>query len=76
MIVVKSEIQKVVALSTTEVETISIVQCVHELLYVMKLIESLKLKVRKSMIIYTNNKAAVDLINEWSIQGRTKVYGL
>ena len=72
MIAVKSTMQKVVALSTTEAETIVIIQCVQELLYVMKLIESLKLKVRKPMIVYTDNKGAVDLINEWIIGGGTK----
>ena len=38
----------------------------------MKLIESLKLKVRKPMIVYSDNKGAVDLINGWSIGGGTK----
>ena len=41
VIAVKSGMQKIVALSTTEAETIAIVQCVQELLYVMKLIASL-----------------------------------
>ena len=72
VIAVKSGMQKVVALSTTEAETIAIVQCVQELLYVMKLIESLKLKVRKPMLVYSDNKGAVDLINGWSIGGGTK----
>ena len=72
VIVVKSGMQKIVALSTTEAEAIAIVQCVQELLYVMKLIESLKLKVRKPMIVYSDNKGAVDLVNGWSIGGGTK----
>ena len=38
----------------------------------MKLIESLKLKVRKPMIVYSDNKGAVDLVNGWSIGGGTK----
>ena len=72
VVAVKSGMQKVVALSTTEAETIAIVQCVQELLYIMKLIESLKMKVRKPMIVYSDNKGAVDLINGWSIGGGTK----
>ena len=72
VIAVESGIQKVVGLSITEAETIAIVQCVQELLYVMKLIESLKLKVKKPMIVYSDNKGAVDLINGWSIGGGTK----
>ena len=38
----------------------------------MKLIESLKLKVSKPMIVYTDNNGAVDLINGWSIGGGIK----
>ena len=43
--------QKGVALSITEVENISIVQCFQGLLYIIVLIESLNLKVRKEMIV-------------------------
>ena len=60
------------ALSTTEAEIIALVQCVQEMLYVMKLIESLGLKVRKPMIMHSDNKGAVDLVNGWSVGGGTK----
>ena len=46
MIAEKSEMQKIVALSVTEAEIIAIVQCVQEMLYVKKLLESMNLKVR------------------------------
>ena len=64
--------QKIVALSVTEAEVIAIVQCVQEMIYIMKLVESLKLKVRKPMMVNTDNKGAVDLINGWSVGGGTK----
>ena len=38
----------------------------------MKLIESMKVKVRKPMIIYSDNRGAVDLVNGWSVGGGTK----
>ena len=72
IIAVKSGMQKIIALSTTEAEVIAVVQCVQEMIYVMKLIESLRLKVRKPMMVNTNNKGAVDLINGWSVGGGTK----
>jgi hypothetical protein len=72
IIAVKSGMQKIVALSVTEAEIIAIVQCVQEMLYIMRLIESLQLKVRKPMIVYSDNKGAIDLINGWSVGGGTK----
>ena len=64
--------QKIGALSTTEVEIIALVQCIQEMLYVMKLIESIGLKVKKPMKVQSNNKGAVNLINGWSFGGGTK----
>ena len=72
IIAVKSGMQKIVALSVTEAEIIAIVQCVQGMLYIMRLIESLQLKVRKPMIVYSDNKGAIDLINGWSVGGGTK----
>ena len=60
------------ALSTTEAEIIALVQCVQEMLYVMKLIEALELKVRNPMMVHSDIKGAVDLLNECSIGGGTK----
>ena len=64
--------QKIVALSVTEAEIIAVVQCVQEMLYIMRLVESLHLKVRKPMIVYSDNKGAIDLINGWSFGGGKK----
>jgi hypothetical protein len=71
-ITVKSGMQKIVALSVTEAETIAVVQCVQEMLYCKKVLESIGLKVELPMIINTDNQGAVDLINGWSTTGGTK----
>ena len=43
------------------------------MLFVKRLIESLKLRVRvPMMIIQTDNKGVVDLLNGWSIDGNMK----
>ena len=68
----KSGMQKIVALSVTEAETIAVVQCVQEMLYCKKVLESIGLKVELPMIINTDNQGAVDLINGWSTTGGTK----
>ena len=72
IVAAKSGMQKIVALSTTEAEIIAAVQCVQEMLYVMKLIQSIGLKVNKPMIIHSDNKGAIDLVNGWSVGGGTK----
>ena len=64
--------QRIIALLVTEAEVIAMIQCVQEMLYVMKILESMQLTVKKPMIVYVNNKGAVDLANGWSIGGGTK----
>jgi hypothetical protein len=68
----KSGQQKSVTLSTTESEQVSGTQCVQDMLFVMRVVESIGLKVKKPMIIEMDNKGAVDLANNWSIGGRTR----
>ena len=60
IVAVKSGMQKIGALSMTEAEIIAVVKCVSEMLYVMKLIQSIGLKVKKPMIVHSDNKGAVD----------------
>ena len=72
LISVKSGMQKIVALSVTEAEVIALVQVVQEMMYVMKIIESMELKVKKPMMIQVDNKGTVDLANGWSVGGGTK----
>jgi hypothetical protein len=72
LISVKSGMQKIVALSVTEAEVIALVQCVQELLYMMKILQSMKLEVELPFIVEVDNKGAVDLVNGWSTTGGTK----
>ena len=72
LIAVKSGMQRIVALSVSEAEVIAMVQCVQEMLYVKKLLNSMKLKVKLPMTVWVDNKAAVDLANGWASSGGTK----
>ena len=72
VVAVKSGMQRIVALSTAEAELIAMIQCVQDMMYVKKLIESLELKVELPMIIECDNKGAVDLANGWSVSGHSK----
>ena len=54
-VVMRSVGQKIMALSVTEAELIARIQGAQEILYVMRLVESIGLKVKKHMILECNN---------------------
>jgi hypothetical protein len=69
---VKSVMQKTVALSVTEAETIAGVQCAQDMLYCKRVLECMELQVELPMILHIDNSGAVDLANNWSAGGRTR----
>jgi hypothetical protein len=68
----RSRMQKCVTLSVTEAEFVSGADCVQDMLYCMRLLESIGLQVEKPMILEMDNKGAVDLVNNWSATGHTR----
>ena len=71
-VTMKSQMQKTVKLSVTESELDSGTSCAQDMLYDMRVVESIGLKVKKPMILWMDNKGAVDLANSWSVGGRTR----
>ena len=67
----KSLTQKVICLLVTEAKLAAGVTKVQDMLYVMQVLESIDLQVKKPMALEMDNKGAVDLANNWSIGGRT-----
>jgi hypothetical protein len=68
----KSGQQGSVTLSAAEAELAAGMACVQTMLYVMRILKSMGLKVKKPMILEIDNKGAVDLANNWSVGGRTR----
>ena len=68
----RSRMQKCVTPSVTEAEHVAAVECAQDMLFVMRLLESMGLQVNKPMILKVANKGAVDLANNWSTAGRTR----
>ena len=64
--------QKIVAISVTEAEVIALVQFVQELMYMLKVLQSMLLKVELPFVVEVDNKGAIDLVNGWSSTGGTK----
>jgi hypothetical protein len=68
----RSKMQDCVTLSVTEAELVAATQCAQDMLFVMRVLESMDLKVRKPMILEVDNKGAKDLAHNWTIGGRTR----
>jgi hypothetical protein len=68
----RSKMMPVVALSVTEAELFAAILCVQDMMYIMRLLNSMKLKVKLPMMLYVDNKGAKDLCNNWTVCGRTR----
>ena len=64
--------KKGVTLSVTEAESAAAVTCAQDMMYAKHIIESLELDVELPMVLEIDNRGAVDLINSWSVGGRTR----
>ena len=67
-----SKMQDCMTLSVTEAELVAATACVQDMLFSMRLMESIGLTVKKPMILMVDNKGAKDLANNWSVGGRTR----
>jgi len=68
----RSATQKTVALSSCEAELNAAVICVQDMIYQKNTLESIGLKVELPMVLEMDNKGAIDLINSFSVGGRTR----
>ena len=68
----KSKMMPIVALSVTEAELFAATCCAQDMLFEMRILESMGLKVKKPMILNVDNKGAKDLCDNWSVGGRTR----
>ena len=66
------KMQKIVALSVTGADMIAATSNVQDIMYVKRLLESIDLRVALPMVLEVENKGAVDLINNFSVIGRTR----
>ena len=68
----RSWMMPIVALSVTKAELFAAILCVQDMMYIMRLLNSMELKVKLPMILYVDNKGAKDLCNNWTVGGRTR----
>ncbi len=68
----KSKMMPIVALSVTEAELFAATMLAQDMLFIMRILESIGLKVKLPMTLYLDNSGAKDLMNSWSVGGRTR----
>ena len=66
----------IVALSTSEAELYAAVLTAMDMMFAYYIVTQLGLNVKLPMILYVDNKGAVDLANNWSVGGRTRHIGV
>jgi hypothetical protein len=71
-VITKSVMQDTRKLSVTEAELDSAVTNVQDMLFVWQIIESIGLKVKLPMILRVDNLGVRELVNNWSVGGRTR----
>jgi hypothetical protein len=71
-VIQRSSMQKIVVLSVTEEELFAATSNAQDMMYVKRLLESIRLRVYLPMILEVDNKGAVDLVNNFSVGGRTR----
>ncbi len=68
----RSATQKTVALSSCEAELNAAVLCVQDMIYQKNTLELIGLKVELPMVLEMDNREAINLINSFSVRGRTQ----
>jgi hypothetical protein len=61
-----------VALSVTEAELFAAVMTAQDMLFIMRIIQSMGLLVELPMLLEVDNKGVKDLVNNWSVGGRLR----
>ena len=68
--------QECVTLSVTEAELVAATSCAQEMLYIKKVLDSIGIGINLPIILKVDNKGVKDLINNWSVGGRTNIFQL
>jgi hypothetical protein len=71
-VIMTSKMQRIVAMSVTEAETIEACEAGQDMLSVYRLLKDMGLSVELPMILEIDNQGAIDIVNNWSSSGRTR----
>ena len=68
----KSGQQISTTLSSAEAELVAGTNCAQDMLFVKRMLESMGLEVNLPMMLYIDNRGTVDLVNNYSVNGKTR----
>ena len=71
-VVIWSQTTRTLAMLWTEAELMLATECAQDMLYVMQILESIGLSVKKPMTLEVDNKGAVNMANGWSVGVQTR----
>jgi hypothetical protein len=71
-VTVKSRMQGCVTPDVTSAELVSGAQCAQDVSFIMHIVESMGLKVKKPMMLEIDNKGTVDVSHNWSASGQSR----
>jgi hypothetical protein len=71
-VIQRSSMHKIVVLLVTEAELFDAISNAQDMMYVKRLLESIRLSLHLPMILEVDNKGAVGLVNNFSVGGRTR----
>ena len=71
VVMTKSKMQQSVSLSVTEAELVAATLFAQDMLFIIQVLESIELKVKKPMIFKVDNQSTKDLTNNLSVIGQT-----
>ena len=71
-VITRSSTQRTAKLSVCEAELDSAVETVQDMLFTRNIVESMELKVKLPMILHTDNKGVEEIVNGWTVGGRTR----
>jgi hypothetical protein len=75
-VVVRSVMQKRIALSVTKAELYAIVSCIQDILFVNLIMKSINIKVNLPMVVESDNAGAVELVNGWLVSHNSRHTGV
>jgi hypothetical protein len=72
----KSKMQTTVKLSVTEAEVDAGISCIKDMIYGKDFIEAMGLQVELPMPLFMDNRGAIDLFNNWSVNSNSRHYAI
>jgi hypothetical protein len=76
LVAARSKMQECVTLLVIEAELVDATNCVQDMIYVKNVLSSIGLEVKLPMRVMVDNKGAKDIVNNWSVGGRTRHVGV